>query len=403
MSWRDQLRKASFRGVEFFVDTAESALGRRTVTHEYPLRDKPYVEDLGRLARKLTLEAYVLATPANAMNYMPGRDALIAALEEAGPATLSHPYLGELRVSCVESRMRETTAEGGMARFTLTLVESGEATFPAARANTGAAVEDSADAALVAAQDDFADKFGVEGLPEFVSASATSALNGVGNAMSALSKTVTALPDQAVELVGALTSFSTDLSVLIRSPVDLASRVTDLAARLPLIAATPVDALRMLRGMFRHGLAGSISVSTQTRVAEGRNLSAVSSITQRAAVIEAARVSNRIEFDALQDAAAVRTELADELDRLMEAEGAGDDVYQALAALRAAMVTDITLRGANLARLVSFTPLRTMPALAIAYDFYEDAGRDAEIVARNRIRHPGFVPGGRALELLANA
>jgi len=25
MSWRDQLRKASFRGVEFFVDTAESA------------------------------------------------------------------------------------------------------------------------------------------------------------------------------------------------------------------------------------------------------------------------------------------------------------------------------------------------------------------------------------------
>ena len=49
----EQLQKASFRGVPFEVTSASLTAGRRTVVHEYPQRDKPYVEDLGRASRKL--------------------------------------------------------------------------------------------------------------------------------------------------------------------------------------------------------------------------------------------------------------------------------------------------------------------------------------------------------------
>jgi prophage DNA circulation protein len=97
---------------------------------------------------------------------------------------------------------------------------------------------------------------------------------------------------------------------------------------------------------------------------------------------------------------ALRTELADRLDVLMEA--AGDPVYKSLADLRAAVVRDLTVRGADLARTARYTPKQTLPALAVAYRIYGDASRDEEIAARNRIRHPGFVPGGETLEVLSD-
>ena len=80
-----------------------------------------------------------------------------------------------------------------------------------------------------------------------------------------------------------------------------------------------------------------------------------------------------------------------------------DDVYSALAGLRAATVKDITVRGADRARLVSYTPIDSLPAVVIAYQLYDDASRDDEIVVRNRVRHPGFVPGGAPLEVLSDA
>jgi prophage DNA circulation protein len=51
--WRDMLmQQASFRGVVFHVETGARLSGRRTVVHEYPKRNDPYAEDMGRAARR---------------------------------------------------------------------------------------------------------------------------------------------------------------------------------------------------------------------------------------------------------------------------------------------------------------------------------------------------------------
>jgi len=424
MSWRDQLSKASFRGVPFFVDTAESAFGRRTVTHEYPLRDKPFVEDLGRRARTVSIEAYVLATPANGLNYMPGRDALIAALEQAGPGVLVHPYLGELRVALQgDAKLKETTAEGGMARFTLTFVESGEAVFPSGQANTPSIVNLRADEAEVAIAKAFEDKFSVDGLPAFV---AESAVGQLGNAATVLGD----MPKLAPLADGAMAKFSPDLGALkaklpdlVRTPLDLAKQLTGIVDQvrsitkaplsviggpLPNLKRDPQAALKMLRKLFDFGKPGSrfpapsVPATTSTRLQEASNQGASNALVQQAAAVSAARAASEMEFQAFDDAQAVRTELADLLDEQMAAT-TSDGAYNALAALRSATVKDITARGADLARVVDYTPGATLPALVLAYDLYEDAGRDAEIVARNHVRHPGFVPGGSPLEVLTDA
>ncbi|MEE9357462.1 hypothetical protein [Candidatus Vondammii sp. HM_W22] len=105
-----------------------------------------------------------------------------------------------------------------------------------------------------------------------------------------------------------------------------------------------------------------------------------------------------MEYDNYTQAITLRDELAERLD--MEMETADDSVYQALADLRIALVRDIADRGTQLPRLSHHTPATTLPALVVAHQVYGDAGRDADLISRNRIRHPGFVVGGNTLEIL---
>jgi prophage DNA circulation protein len=418
MSWRDQLRKASFRGVEFLTHEASGGFGRRTVTHEYPLRDKPYVEDLGRKARTIELEAFVLATAANGFNYMPRRDALIAALEEAGPGVLVHPYLGELRVSLTESKLSEKTAEGGMARFALTFVEAGEVTFPSASENTPSIVNSRADAAEEAVLTEFSDQFSIADEPAFVADAAKEILGNATTLIGSLPRLVPAIKEAMAEFVPNLSELSGTLDTLMQTPSQLGALVLSQIDELRDLAENPVEllwidardpfnGLKMLRKLFDFGEAGTpypvpiVPATTPSRIQQADNQQAITALVQRAAVITAVRASSDRDFAVFQDAQSVRTELADRLDTLLLATG-DDDTYNALVDLRTAMVNDLTARGADLARLVNYTPAGTLPALTLAYDLYEDASRDGEIVSRNRVQHPGFVRGGRPLQVLAD-
>ena len=135
MSWRDQLRAGSFRGAPFLIEHHAADVGRRIALHQYPLRDLPWAEDLGRRARQFRVECFVLGP-----DYMPARDALIAALEAPGAGTLVHPYYGSLQVVVAQAAsVSESTEEGGVCRFTIPFAEAGKRTEPAASTDTASA------------------------------------------------------------------------------------------------------------------------------------------------------------------------------------------------------------------------------------------------------------------------
>ena len=71
---------------------------------------------------------------------------------------------------------------------------------------------------------------------------------------------------------------------------------------------------------------------------------------------------------------------------------ASDASYAALMDARNKVWRDLTDRSRDTARLATLTPNEVTPALVLAYDYYEDASRQSDIVVRNAIRHPGFVP-----------
>ena len=143
MPWRANLVDASFRGVGFQVDEHDSPIaGRRVAVHEYPGRDEPFIEDLGRTTKTYSIEAFMVGD-----DYATARDRLIEACDMPGPGELVHPYLGSLQVACTGCSLTERTREGRMARFSLSFTEAGANQYPTNRVNTTDAVDTSTNAA----------------------------------------------------------------------------------------------------------------------------------------------------------------------------------------------------------------------------------------------------------------
>lgn len=399
MTWRDRIQSnsvdgqpllGSFRGARFVVPENDLEFGRRKQVHEYPKRDTPYVEDIGRKARRFSVQVFVDGSITADGDYIPARDALIAAIEEAGPGTLVHPWYGSLRVDVVESSVRESTREGGRAAFQLAFVEAGEAIFPTATVQTASQVEAAADAALETVQADFEQAWDVDKLPGFSLAELAAEIDRT-------------LAEVERWVAGAVDS----VAAQIRAPGNMAAALVGAVRRLADATSAPLRAISLYKTLFGAGSSSpAVPTTTPTRRRQAAATAALHAAVQRSAVIEACRASSRADYPARDDALAVRVSLLDALDEQMEAVDAvtgapvADEVYQGLAALRAAVAEDLRVRGARLPEARHVTFGATLPALVVAYRVHGDAARDAEIVDRNRIRHPGFVPGGRALEVL---
>ena len=131
--WRARLRPASFRGATFHVEQGARSGGRRLALHEYPKRDNPYPEDMGRKGRVFPVAAYIVGP-----DYQDERDALIDALEQEGAGTLVLPTLGSQLVKAGPYACNERREQGGFCEFEITFFEDGTA----ASASTQAATQD---------------------------------------------------------------------------------------------------------------------------------------------------------------------------------------------------------------------------------------------------------------------
>jgi len=399
--WRKQLQPAKFRDVPFFVKSANTQVGRRVELHEYPQRDEAFPEDLGLKADAFTIEAIIIGP-----DYRTSRDKLIVALKKAGAGELVHPYYGRRTVTLVSpARIVESPDEGGMARFSLDFVEAGENEQPSARVDTQSVVEERADDATSACADEFAETYSLDGSPEFVE---TSALDTARDMMSALESARRSLvPDLSVlsDYMAAASGVVGSLNSLIRAPAAFAQTILGMFGSLKALALSPLHALNSYRGLFDYGNKhASVPRTTPARRRQATNQAAMIGLVRRSALIEASRLASRTEFDTYDQAVAMRDDLAIRLDD--EAAGAtvSDPVYQALTALRVALIRDLTARSINAPRVSTEILPATLPALVAAYRIHGDATRADELISRNRkrIRHPGFVPGGVALEIVSS-
>jgi len=369
-----------FRNAEFIVTSNDVEFGRRNVVHEYPLRDDVYVEDSGKKARQFSVNISILGK-----NFEANRDKLIEALEQPGSGTLVHPDFGTMSVSIISARLNQNNKAQGKATFSITFVQGKtKPVYPTSGNDTPALVDAQTEKSLADSINDFTSVFSVLDQSADI---VQDVANEIDNVMSAVEN-----------VVG---TFVEPISDLIRAPANMAASIVGSISSINTLIAKPGNALNLYKNLFNTGdNSPNIPTTTANRKQQAASVTALHNLIKRSALIEACRSSSQEQYAAYEDAVAVRDALLDELDVQMHADGIDDVVYLSLLDLRVAVVNDIRTRGADLTRLTTHTPLITLPALVIAHQLYGDASRDGEVVSRNKIRHPGFVTGGTALEVL---
>ncbi|NBB51507.1 hypothetical protein GVN24_24790 [Rhizobium sp. CRIBSB] len=400
-SWRTRRRAtASFRGVAFEVDSHDHDFGRRTEVHEYALRDDPWVEDLGRLARRYSLDAYLIGP-----DYDLARAALIRALEAAGPGTLVHPWLGDLTVVNVNASLRESIRRGGEAGFRLDFVEAGQNLAPELGEDTQAVALDAAALAGEQAAASLTSGLGVDGQPGFVADAAAARIGEMTLALESASAPLRSASASAGAFLRRAARVRSGALDLVRTPGDLATELLGLVRDAAALATTPRAALAALMPLTAFGSTlDAVLGDTPARRRERANQTALADFLRQAAAASAAAAIVRISFDARDQAATARDSLADRMDAVArDAADAGDDAaFLALETARRAMVRDVTRRAGDLAQIFGHVVTTDRPLLVVAHDLYGDAGRDLELAARNRPPHPGFIAAGTVLQALAD-
>lgn len=397
-TFAEKLRPASFREVPFSVTESTFTVGRRIHVFEYPQRDKPFVEDLGKSAREITVTAVFAGA-----DYISGMQKLLDAMEQEGPGVLIHPMLGSMKVTPKEStKVTYSTKDCGYSFATLTFVESGDYVYPTSVVDTAAKVAAAASGLNAAALQAFIKRLDLTGAQDFV-------ISTIGGRLSEyfqidVYKTISSLFDVSDEMS---TLAARAISYVNRTPRSFGQAVLNAFGFSR--ASYSVNNWRRVTRLLSHlvksdGMNNSYAVARKS--AESSRATAASlqvqALARSAVLAEAISASANVGGSeggiSYEDMISIRDEVLGAIDaEMLKCED--DDVYLALEESRASVYDDMTSRAQDEARLITVTPPEVMPALVVAYDFYEDASRDQEIIDRNGVRHGGFVPAKELLLL----
>lgn len=397
---------ASFRGVPFYVKKRTRDGGRRGPTHEVPQRDQPDGEDLGRKCRTFKLDALVMGD-----DHVADAGELIAALEDkAGPGIYRDPWHGEWSVICRTYSAQDEDASEGVTVISITFEESGDTRYPSAKLDSGAEVDGAADDLSDAANQSFKDVFSVEGRPQY------------------LSEDAEGLSRQVVERLTGMDLSTLDLTDAVGIP-DLGAVREGFLAELPsMLGGGLGDGMQGLVEAFadasfsrRFGLGDAdeswggfasladfggdlpaLPAGTVNRRAQADNRDALVALVRRLALAQEAKALAARSFVSFDEAMEARSATLARLDAaLLQAGSNGDDaVFSAASALKAAVTRDVEKRALPLPRLRRIAMEAVLPARVVAHMLTGDGRKADDLVARNNIAHPAFVPAGRKLEIL---
>jgi len=400
--WRDRLQAASWKGVPFHVEQHELEVGRRLSVHEYPLRDTPYTEDLGRSARRYAVTGYLVGD-----NYMSVRDRLIEAAESGSVGELIHPYIGRLNVYCKKCRARETTSDGGYVSLSLEFVEAGDRIMPTTGAVPTDRVAAARDGLVAAVKKVFEENLQIRNVQGWVREAHSSNFRQLGEVLEAAQLTTKYGVETVASVVDSVASWSADIRDLIALPQTIAQSVSgtaDTAIRGIFgvrTHTTPHNARRSLEAMANYS-----AEETQGHGVVARTINANAAVTtafvRTLVIAELAQVSIDAEYGSYDEAVAARSVVLDLIEEAIQS-AADDPVYAGLLDLRVAVAEGLPDPGARLPHIDAVTLPESRPSLVVAYRLYGNLDRDQDIITRNALRHPGFVPPGTDVYVLRPA
>ncbi|KGQ29175.1 DNA circularization protein [Gallibacterium anatis] len=444
--------KGSFAGVPFFIEESQSIDGgRRLVKHEYPLKDEGLTEDLGKKLRSYNVACLVIGD-----DHIKQAEKLIDALEK-GVGELKHPYFGTVEV-CVESyKAQYSTSHQRVTRFDITFTPAVEKNAPEIARNTAFATLSDYALALEVIANEFASIFDeIEGYLSLITDNpiidmanailpfvdnvfdqinnVTAGVQSIKTRINAIKSLFTATRvttshKETAKLLQSLVAINVPLSkdyvtlnnvlmfALEQAKPDAAESTLNTFAKAVNTKATISLSNQQILPLRSQALYDSITIKMQfvlvrlmqatLAVEIGKALSqAVTTSLVRSQSIATTEAQEASELQTLVESKTDITRYLAEIDEQLEtviidnADAQQWQSYQALERFRQTLITDLRVRGEQLANAKSVQLSDTYPAMVVEYQHTANAKTWQRLVLRNGIRHPLFCVGGNKIEVL---
>ena len=397
MSWLNFLLPASFNGVPFYIDQTAREGGRRVVVHEFPQRDDPYIEDLGRLPRSFTVNAYVVGD-----FYMAQRLLLETALESSSTVgTLIHPTYGIQSVWIGKIKSAEHREVGGYATVEFECTVDGGVASPLSITDTVSALLSGLASLTPYLEAAYIATVGVGILSNVIAAVVGPQLSNAGAQFAALPQATQAgitpgfnanVASASVTASAVTTAFAAAAANVIAAQPVAAGVVNPVTGTVGALVA-PADASGGLVGMVSFGATATPQPMAASPAAIAAQ-AAVISLVQGAALQAALTVFAQTDFQSVNQAAAAQSAVQPLLDnQVATAANSGNyDLFRAWRAISAQVNADFTNRAKNLPSLATYTTPFSVPALVLAQRLYQDGTQADGLVALNAVAHPIFMP-----------
>ena len=408
VDWPSTLRRASWRGVPFFVESDDLEVGRRLVVHEFPNRDRPFVEDLGEKAIKYSINAYLASD-----NLLGQSRALIGACRTRGPGTLVLPVEGSQLVRCNSCRRSHERDRMGYIAYQLEFVEAGVGLSATPYLLTGRLVGSLVNGAITSLTNGFLQGFNTLRADMWVVASAIAEVQTWAETFDAVRSTMRMETQAGIDLRTGADLFyrdAADLAVDGRdttiveqdqiSPAYLESpagkvvgRVHDLCAFMVAGAADTVEAFEGMQELAEYQIdAVDPTAYGLSGLQDQSNLDTFRATVRRVALLNMANAAVLAEWETREQMVAARAVVAELFERELHGATDGSDVFQNLMNVRNKAAQALSERLHEVDPVVTVESNTVVPSIVWAYRLYGDAARAGDLIRRNRIAHPSFMP-----------
>lgn len=405
------LRNASFRGAGFFVDSDVGKYGRRIVTHEYPMRDDPFHEDMGRSTRTFNVQGYLYGPTAVIL-----KDAIVAAAEARGSGILVLPAEAPFPARCILLSVTRSKDRLGWFDLSFEFRREGVSSIaPVAVAvferllsstlhDATAAIADSYDAAFV----------GADTLP-FVAENASGRIQAFADQAAFAAGAQGLDPIAAADVTQAAVSLTASADLLV-SPVprftpgfvpgstfqsgpqggvsasEVVRRVGAIFDRL-VNNMPPAVAVSALRPFTTFSVAEAPAKSTSNSdIADETNARLFNGTVRQLGLIAWAQALSAYDFTTRTAAIQARADVAEAFNREIETLGTNIVAILTVQAARDLIVKAIIEQITTLAPIIIVEAGATMPSLYWANRLYGDPLRAQELIDRNAVSNPSFMP-----------
>lgn len=394
-NWLQSLWRTSYKGAAFYVETDTEGGARRIVIHEFPMRDYPYLEDLGERHRAFTVTAYVSSDRADAEATV-----LMQVCAMRGPGILVLPTQGPVLVRCLEFTRVHQKDKLGYIAHDLQFVREGFTSALASATNLINMIFVQAEQAAAVAASVFAAVALIKSVPDYVS----HALQyGTEEALATL------------DVVRTASSIDTDVNAAQRDAIQAAYVALPIAltnedqealqsighsvVKVAMALAENTDPSIALQSMAEI-LATTPSEVTQDRpstsiwrahVRTNRNASYV--LLRTAALIAYCEAIAKAELKDRPAAITLRANVSNYFeDQLGSLPSEQYELFQIMTKLRDATIEYLSRAILDLAPVVTVSASLSMPSLYWSWRLFGDPSRTDELVSRNRVPHPSFMP-----------